>query len=203
MSISIRGALALSVQFMGALLAVRAGEPASEAPAHIEATHTESAEARAVCHARAHPSYQVFAAHLRLPAITALDDSTLSIGGQLRFDFRKVDDTVAQEKVAVAKLLEIPDTAFTGLTRTLPADGRLSPEELARQFQTAVMDYKYLSNRWEQYRPGPEGEPVKTEALKSLRTGDLGKAWQLFIGLPRPSAPTGFRIASPQASAGQ
>jgi len=185
-------------------MAGRAGEPAAEARAQNQTTVTESAAVGAVRQARTHPAYQVFAAQLRLPTMTVLDGSTtLNVGGRLKLDLGKPDETMAQEGIALAKLLEIPQGVFATLVRKLSFNARLGGEDLAQQFQTSVVDYKYLSERWQQYHPGKAGEPVRTEALKCLQAGDLERAWQLFIELPKPSPPTGLRTGSPQQSTGQ
>jgi len=153
-------------------------------------------EMRGVCKARAHPSYTVFAAQLRLPAITALDDSTLDVGGRLKLDFKKADGMSAEEGMEFGKLLEIPDSVFTALVRKFSANPQLGAGDLAHQFQTAVIDYKYLSKTWGQYHPRTAGEPVKAEALKCLQAGDLEKAWRLFIDLRKPAPPTGLQVRS-------
>jgi hypothetical protein len=204
MCLSARCALALSVQFIGASMAGRAGEPAAEARAQNQTTLTESAAVGAVRQARTHPAYQVFAARLRLPTMTVVDGgTTLHVGGRLKLDLRKPDETMAQEGTTLANLLEIPQGVFVTLVRKLSSNARLGGEDLAHEFQMSVVDYKYLSERWQQYHPGKAGESVRTEALKCLQAGDLERAWQLFIELPKPRPPTGFRTGSPQQSTGQ
>ncbi len=194
MCFSVRCARALLVLCFGVLIAAHSAEtspPLRSAPSHPELT--APAETRGVCEARAHPSYKVFAAQLRLPAMTALDGSTLDIGGRLKLDFRKTDRMAREEGMAFEKLLEIPHRVFTALVRKLSANPQSGGGELAHQFQTAVIDYKYLSKTWRQYHPGPAGESVKAEALNCLQAGDVEKAWKLFIDLRKPAPPAGLQ----------
>jgi hypothetical protein len=66
---------------------------------------------------------------------------------------------------------------------------------LAGKLRVTVIDYKYLLERWTQYLPPSGTEKVKADALLALQSGDIDKAWKMYVDLPRPEPPTGFRIA--------
>jgi hypothetical protein len=156
---------------------------------------TTRADQAAVCRARRQPSYQVFAAQARLPEIRALDNGAFTVGGTLTLDLHKSNQSTTSEKRALAQLLQVPPGLLTAVLHKLSTT-ESSSEELARQFQTAVVDYRYLAQRWAEYRPPASGEAVKAEAMKCLETGDLEKAWQMYIDLPKPSPPTHIRVAN-------
>jgi len=96
---------------------------------------------------------------------------------------------------------KIPVEFLAALVQKLSAGAQLNGEELAHQFQIAVTDYKYLSEKWARYRPSARGEPVKTQALKYLQAADLESAWRMFIDLPKPGPPTAVQIISAIKSA--
>ena len=156
------------------------------------------AEESAARQARLHPSYQVFEAQTRLPEMWTLDNGVLIVGGNLSLGFHPFYRMTAHDKAAVAQLLQIPTELLTALVQKLSTN-QLSGEDLTVQFRTAVIDYKYLAQRWACYRPAAGGEAVKAEAMKCLEKGDLEKAWQMFIDLPKPSPPTSFHITGAPA----
>ena len=66
--------------------------------------------------------------------------------------------------------------------------------QVAGKLRDTIIDYKYLLERWNQYHPPTGKEQVKTDALLALRAGDMDKAWELYVDLPRPQPPTGLRV---------
>ncbi len=83
------------------------------------------------------------------------------------------------------------DNLLESCSKQAPADAA----EVAGKLRVMVIDYKYLLARWTQYHPPTGQEKVKTDALLALQGGDIDKAWKMYIALPRPDPPTGFRIA--------
>ena len=148
---------------------------------------------------RLHPSYQVFAANIQLPEIRALEPDTLSVGTNLILRFSNSNPPTEEQKSALMNTLQIPRHFLDALLQRFSSN-RLSGEALAREFQAAAIDYRYLQQRWDRYHPGPEGYAVKAEALKRLEAGDIQSAWQLYMDLPRPAPPIGFRVRSSQAT---
>jgi hypothetical protein len=132
---------------------------------------TSRAEEVAVCQARHHPSYQVFAAQTRLPEIRTLENGVLNVGGNLKLDLRQPYRLTTQDGTAVAQLMQVPFGLLTAVVQKLSTN-QSSSEDLAREFQTAVIDYKYLAQRWARYRPSAGGMAVKAQAVKCLETGD-------------------------------
>jgi hypothetical protein len=187
---SVRCAAALFVQVIGASSSAPAGEPSATSN---QSTQTQFAITQAVCNARRHPAYQVFVAQLSLPAITVMNGKAINVAGQLKVDLNKAD---AEEKNALAQRLQIPVEFLTALLQKLSANTQLSDEELAHQFQVAVTDYKYLSEKWARYHPPAGGEPIKQQALNCLQGADLESAWRMFIDLPKPKPPTAVQIIS-------
>lgn len=191
MSLSARCAVALYFQLVG----VSSLAPAEEPPAATSNQATPFATSQVVYDARRHPAYQVFA-QAHLPTITVMDSKTLDFGGKLKLDISKADSLVAAETTALAARLEIPVDFLAALVQKLSANAQLNGEELAHQFQIAVTDYKYLSEKWARYHPPDGGEPVKLQALKCLQAADFERAWRMFIDLPKPKPPAAVRIIS-------
>lgn len=185
------GALVVFVLYLGFLLP---DEAAEIAPTPCPQVSSTASPLPAISQQRAHPAYQVFAARTHLPDITVLDQKTLNIGGHFKLDFAHAAALGAEQEAALETLLAIPGKTSTALVRSLSGNIQLSGEQLALQFRRAVVDYKYLSAKWGKYRPAAGGEGIKAEALKRLQVGDLEKAWQMFIELPKPKPPTGLAV---------
>jgi hypothetical protein len=143
--------------------------------------------------AKMHPSYRLFVAQTRLPDIKAFD-RVLIVGGALTVDLVKPNLVTADEKLALTELLQVRPEFLAAIISKLATNQQFKSEKLASEFQTAVIDYRYLNERWTHYRPDPDGEAIKTKALQHLQAGDLEQAWQMYIELPRPPPPTGLRI---------
>ena len=75
---------------------------------------------------RQHPSYQVFAGQLALPAIIVVDETTLEIGGTLKIDVSRLDQFTTQQKETLAGLIEVPvgvaDKLLKSFSNSAPAD---------------------------------------------------------------------------------
>jgi hypothetical protein len=144
---------------------------------------------------RGQPSYQVFAYRCTRPAITVVDETTLEVGGTQKIDVGRLDRLTRQKRETVAGQLGVPvgviDCLLRGCTNQAPADAA----GLAGKVRVTVIDYKYLLERWTRYHPPTGGEKVKTYALLALQDGDIDKAWKMYVDLPRPEPPTGFRVA--------
>ena len=147
-----------------------------------------------VAERRQHPSFQIFAGQLALPAITSVDETTLEIGGKLKMDVRRLDQVTPQQKETLAGQFEVPvgvvDKLWTSFSNNVPSDAA----QMAGKLRATVIDYKYLLERWSRYRPPTGKETIKADALLALQGGDLEKAWELYVALPRPKAPGGLRI---------
>jgi hypothetical protein len=144
---------------------------------------------------RRQPSYQVFAYRCTSPAITVVNGTTLEVGGKQKIDVSRLDQLTTPEKQTLAGQLDVPvvviDCLLRGCTHQTPADAT----GLAGKLRVTAIDYKYLLEKWTQYHPPTGGEKVKTDALLALQYGDLEKAWAIYVTLPRPDPPGGFRIA--------
>jgi hypothetical protein len=144
---------------------------------------------------RRQPSYQVFACGCTSPALTVVNATTLEVGGKQKIDVSRLDQLTTPEKETLAGRLDVPvvviDCLLRGCTNQTPVDAT----GLAGKLRVTAIDYKYLLEKWTRYQPPTGGEKVKTDALRALQGGDLEKAWAMYVTLPRPAPPGGFRIA--------
>ena len=144
---------------------------------------------------RTQPGYGVFAHRCTAPSITVVNETTLEIGGKQKIDISRLDQLAAQEKETLAGQFDVPvgviDCLLQGCTSQAPADAT----GLAGKLRVTVIDYKYLLEQWTQYLPPSGTEKVKADALQALQSGDIDKAWKMYVDLPRLKPPTGFRIA--------
>jgi len=175
---------ALTGLLLGGLLTLSAGELSNGA---------ESAPARG----RQHPSYQVFVAQTLLPPIYAPDKSTIVVDGK-EISLRRNDPQPGNKKSAVADHLGIPVPVLNQALEQASSNPAFDADQAAQQFRTAVLDYKYLQDRWTRYHPpaGTEQLKAKTHALQILQDGQITKAWEMFMALPRPQPPSGFRVVN-------
>ena len=161
----------------------------------VAAKPDPSSPALLVAEGRRQPSYQVFAFHCTAPAIVVVNATTLEVDGKQKIDVSQLDQLTRQERETLADQLDVPvgvvDRLLSDCTNRAPADAT----EVAAKFRVMVTDYKYLLERWAQYHPPTGGERVKTDAILALQGGDIDKAWKMYLDLPRPAPPTGFRIA--------
>jgi hypothetical protein len=150
-----------------------------------------------VAQGRWHPSYQFFARHLALPVITVTNMTTLEIDGKVEIDASRLDQLTQTQKETLSRQFDVPvgiiNNLLVGRTNQPPMDAT----QVAGQLCVTVTDYKYLLERWRRYLPPNGNEKVKADALLALETGDLDKAWRMFMDLPRPKPPASVRIAGP------
>ena len=144
---------------------------------------------------RRQPSYQVFASGCTAPAITVVNGTTLEVGGKQKLDVSRLDQLTTPEKETLAGQLAVPVVVIDGLLRDCTNQAPADATGLAGKLRVTAIDYKYLLERWTQYHPPTGGEKVKTDALRALQSGDLEKAWAMYVTLPRPEPPGGVRIA--------
>jgi hypothetical protein len=183
--------LSIALIIIGELRVSSASEPMIASQEAVTATLS-------VDQAKMHPSYRLFVAQTRLPDMKAFD-RVLIVGGALKINLGK--PVTIDERLALSELLQVPPGFLAAIIPKLATNQQLKGEKLASEFQTAVIDYRYLNERWTRYRPEPSRELIKTEALRCLQAGDLERAWQMFVELPRPAPPTGLRIINTNAPA--
>lgn len=138
---------------------------------------------------RRHPSYQVFDSRTALPSVKVAAKGTLEIGGQTKLELVRATQIPAEQKKALAAQFELPGTVFDRFLQRLAANQGMGTEQGAKALRTMVVDYRYLRDRWNQYRPPAGKEKIKTDALQSLEAGDLDKAWAMFVALSPPAPP--------------
>jgi hypothetical protein len=144
---------------------------------------------------RKQPGYQVFAYRCTRPAITVVDETTLEVDGKQKIDVSRLDQLTKQEKETLAGQFDVPVGVIDCLLRSCTNQTSADAAGLADKLRVTVIDYKYLLERWTRYHPPTGGEKVKTDALLALQGGDIDKAWKMYVDLPRPEPPTGFRVA--------
>jgi hypothetical protein len=146
--------------------------------------------------ARRYPSYQVFAGHLALPSIAVVDKTTLEVEGKVKIDVSRLDQLAQAQKETLGSQFDVPIGVVDKLLVSRQDQAPMDAAEVAAKLRAAVMDYKYLLEKWTRYRPPNGKEKVKADALLALAAGQLDEAWTLFLALPRPMPPTSVRIES-------
>ena len=154
-----------------------------------------SSPALVAAEGRRQPSYQVFAYRCTLPAITVVNETTLEIGGKQKIDVSRLDQWDRAEKETLAGQFDVPVSVVDNLQKSCSKLAPADAAEVAGKLRVVVIDYKYLLERWTRYHPPTGQEKVRTDALLALQGGNVDKAWEMFAALPRPSPPTGFRVA--------
>ena len=188
--------LAFAVVFAGlagvpGVLLAAAGE--ASAPPSVASTVKGSTNPPAATSAeqwRGHPSYQVLESRAELPAMEAAAKGTLKIGGRWTLELQRATELPAEQKQALAAQFEVPVAAFDKFLQRLASRQGLDAEQGAKELRTLIIDYRYLRDRWNQYRPPAGQQKLKTDALQSLDAGDLDKAWQMFVALSPPAPPS-------------
>lgn len=142
---------------------------------------------------RLQPSYQVFAQQVALPLITATTNDLIVIGSTTRLDIAHRDQMLAQLK-PLSEQFAVPASALLTILKRLTTNGPPCAQSAARELQASLIDYKYLLQRWTQYRPPPSQETVKASALQLLEAGELDQVWHMYNSLQRPKPPAGLRI---------
>ncbi|HWW03615.1 MAG TPA: hypothetical protein VNZ64_28185 [Candidatus Acidoferrum sp.] len=144
---------------------------------------------------RQHPSYQVFSSHAVLPSVTILDERSLDVAGEIRIEVRRPDLLSSRQKLVLAALFGVPVAVPEKALRGFSSEGPVAPEQAAQQLRMTIIDYKYLRDAWTRYRPPAGMEQLKNTALLSLEAGEIDKAWEMYMALPRPQPPQGLRLA--------
>ena len=139
---------------------------------------------------RHHPSYQLLESRTELPALEVAAKGTLKIGGRWTLELSRATELPAEQKQALAAQFEVPVAAFDKFLQRLASRQGLDAEQGAKELRTLIIDYRYLRDRWNQYRPPAGQEKLKTDALQCLDAGDLDKAWQMFVALSPPAPPS-------------
>jgi hypothetical protein len=170
--------------------------PRPQAPKGQAAQTQSSSLSSLVAQARQHPNYQVFAHQFALPSITVVGQSTLDVGSKVKIDVSQSEQLPDQQKEALASRFQVPVGVVSKLLVRCSKQSPGDAARVAQELRTIVTDYKYLHERWTRYRPPTGKEEVKTSALQALQDGEIDKAWEIYVALPRPSAPTGLRIVS-------
>jgi hypothetical protein len=166
----------------------RAEEPGSKAE------QCQTAEfSLMVAKARQHPSYQVFAHQLALPPIQAPDRSTLRLGEKVSVDIGGRAPLSKREKESLAGQFEVPVGVIDKILDRLTNNAVLDAGQAAEEFRAAMIDYKYLEERLARSVPTTGNEFIKTNALRALHLGEIGKGWETYLALPRPQPPSGLR----------
>jgi hypothetical protein len=145
--------------------------------------------------ARNHPSYQVFAAQLKLPAMTVADAGVIQIAGRIRLELASLGQLPAAQRQAIADALEIP-LALVDQFVSRQAPASLEPAaatNVLSALRTMATDYRYLRDWWTRFNPPPRWHSLKADALQFLAAGELARVWELYLALPRPAAPRDLR----------
>jgi hypothetical protein len=145
---------------------------------------------------RRHPSYQVFAAQAPLPSISPIQIDTIEIGGRVKLNVGRAREFGPPQMTVLADEFEVPRALLEKFQKRWLTNPPANALQLAQDLRTTVIDYRYLKTRWTSYRPTPDGESAKEEALLALSAGDLEKAWSMYAALRKPVAPTGLRIST-------
>jgi hypothetical protein len=139
--------------------------------------------------------YKAFARRTELPPITATNETVFQVGGVVNTDATPLAKLSAREKSALAGQFNVPVGVINTLAQQLASGSPPAAGQLAQGIRTAVIDYRFLQIEWERYHPPGEGQKTRAAALEALQAGDLRKAWELYDGLRRPSAPATVRVA--------
>jgi hypothetical protein len=146
-----------------------------------------------VAQARKHPSYQVFKHNLTLPSIKVIDAATLEVGGKLKIELNRPEQLSMQARLTLTNEFQVPLAVVDRLWERIFKNTSPNAEQVTNALRMTVLDYKYLQQRWTRYRPPKEKEGIKTDAFQALQAGDLDKAWELYLDLPKPPAPPGLK----------
>ena len=188
--------VAVVVLTQGLIFGGEGETPRPQAPKSQAAQTPSPSLSPLVPQARQHPSYQVFAHQFPLPSITVVDQATLDVGGKVKIDVSQSEQLSDQQKEALADRFEVPVGVVSKLLVRFSKQSPVDAAQVAQELRITVIDYKYLQERWRQYLPPIGKAEVKTNALQALQVGEIDKAWEMYVALPRPSAPTGLRIVS-------
>lgn len=96
----------------------------------------------------------MFATQLSFPQVTVINDRSLDIGGSTRLEFGGTNQNQAIS--ALADRLQLPIAALDRLVQNLSANTHIKGQELADSFRKAVIDFRFLEDRWNRVHP-PQG----------------------------------------------
>lgn len=173
----------------GALAMPSRGLAAESVPGSAPAV---KAPGLAAAQGRKHPSYQVFAAQLKLPEIRCGGPEEVVVLGEEVVVFKPDSELASAERALLCRSLRLPEKVLLRIKSSLDATAKEA--DLAQQLRTTVTDYLFLMDRWTAYRPSAGREEAKMAGLRSLEAGDLAEAWELYLQLSRPAAPAALRI---------
>ena len=176
------------------LIALHCSETRAQtgAPQVFGTRQAESVQSSTGCEWRLHSGYSVFATQLSLPQVIVINDRSLDIGGLTRLEFGGTNQNQATS--ALADRLQVPVATLDRLVQNLSTNTHIKGQELADSFRKAVIDFRFLEDRWTRVHPPQIDLEIKTQALNALRAGDIDRAWALFECLPRPRPPQGLRV---------
>jgi hypothetical protein len=190
------GAIAASAPFAAILFYCASASRlnAAESIQYVPAPGASSEAAAAK--GRKHPSYQVFAAQLKLPKLELVTTNSISLRNQARIAFAYPEGLKPEDKKLLSMELKLPASALEQIHRTLSAERALPEGRLLDEFKTAVIDYRYLESRWNMFTPIQlDQQQIKRHALDILRAGGIRQAWQMYEALPRPRAPGELKLS--------
>jgi len=188
--------LALTLVGLKVLLPAQAQEAAAQPKPQSQAPQVQpAARPSGPSQGRQHPSYQVFSSRVVLPSITLLDERTLDVAGEVRIEVRRPGRLTSRQKIALAALFGVPVAVSEKALHGLSSEAQVAPEQAAQQVRMTLIDYKYLRDAWTRYRPPAGKEQLKNTALQSLEAGEIDKAWEMYLALPKPQPPQGVRVA--------
>lgn len=172
------------------LFLLRAVAPVSGAETAAAALPAEASAAEAVAiKGRLHPSYQVFAAQLKLPEIRGGQRGEVVVLGEEAVSIRPGVELSPAELGEVSRAVRVPGKVLLSIQKSL--DPQKEGTALAAQFKLAVTDYLYLLERWTTYQPREPDKPVKVAGLESLKSGRILEAWEQYARLRKPRPPGG------------
>jgi hypothetical protein len=186
---SVLGLVAAIVACPDMILLANAGEASTQAVTAVPAKTVGASQTNSPEQWRRHPSYQVFESRTTLPTMEVMDKGTLKIGEHLTLELARAAAFPDEQKKALAAQFELPVAALDKFLHSLAAKPAIDAQQTAKDLRTLILDYRYLRQRWTQYRPPPGEEKIKTDAFQSLEAGDVDKAWQLFLALSPPAPP--------------
>jgi hypothetical protein len=188
------GAISASAPF-AAILIYCACACRINASESIESSPAPGASA-AAAKGRRHPSYQVFAAQLKLPKLELVTTNSISLRDQARIAFAYPEGLKPEDKKFLCMELKLPAPVLEQIHRTLSAERAVPEGHLLDEFKTAVIDYRYLESRWNMFTPiQSDQQQLKRRALEVLRAGGIRQAWQMYEALPRPRAPGELKLS--------
>ena len=138
--------------------------------------------------------YKAFARQAKMPTIAITNPAVVEVGGVVKTDLKRLGQLSDSEKAALATQFGVPADVIGKLMERAATNPAPDAGQVAQNVRTAVVDYKFLQQEFEQYHPSPEGQKVKTDALAALRGGDVTKAWEIYDGLRGPAPPSKPRI---------